>query len=59
MLDRAHFVLLHTVCTLGKRNLLAYNPVYVDSLKQDTGKEVLCVCVCVCVCMCVYVCKDS
>jgi len=46
MLDCADFVLLYTVCTLGKSNMLAYNPVYVDSLKQDTGKEV-----CVCVCM--------
>jgi hypothetical protein len=54
MLDRADFV-LRTVCTLGKSNLLAYNPAYVDSLKLDTGKEV-CVCLCVCVCVCVCVC---
>jgi hypothetical protein len=44
VLDRADFVLLRTVCTLGKGNMLAYNPVYVHSFKQDTGKEV-CVCV--------------
>lgn len=47
MLDHADFVLLCTVCTLGKSKMLTYNPVYIDSLKQDTGKEV-CVCVCVC-----------
>jgi len=46
MLDHADFVLLCTVCTLGKSKMLTYNPVYIDSLKQDTGKEV-CVCVCV------------
>jgi len=50
MLDRADFVLLSTICTLGKSNMLACNPVYVDSLKQDIGKEV-----CVCVCVCVFV----
>jgi hypothetical protein len=31
MLDCADFVLMCTVCTLGKSNMLAYNPVYVDS----------------------------
>jgi hypothetical protein len=48
MLDGAVFVLLRTVCTSGKSNILAYNPVFVDSLKQDRDKEV-CVCVYVCV----------
>ena len=47
MLDRADLVLLSTICTLGKINMLASNPVYVDPLKQDIGKGV-CVCVCVC-----------
>ena len=47
------FVLLSTVCTLGKSNTLASNPLCVDSLKQDIGKEV-------CVCVCLFVCvKDS
>jgi hypothetical protein len=43
MLDGAVLVLLRTVCTSGKSNILAYNPVFVDSLIQDRDKEA-CVC---------------